>query len=681
MHRKVKELPPEAYKFFLQNPVKFVEKMILRLSNEEIKEDKINRRLEPATKEILYNIGTNDYVSIFGGRGITKSFSLAAAAIWWVWTRSDARVIATGPKFDQLKITLWAEIQKLLNMSIVGDEIKWSSERIYHINPKMQSFGQIITSKDKENIAGIHATHVLWLIDEASNVDQELVNAILGGMNDPENKCIMAGNPTKASGPFFDTHNKDREQWKCLRFSSEDSARKNAVWFKRMQRHPRESDMYRVYVLGLPPLGNPKSVISLSDCQSARDRTVEAGNYLEIGLDPAREGNDLTAIAIRQGMKLLEIRVFAKTKAPEVCMQTLKMLREYRKKTGISSKVRVKVDETGYGGGITDYLALNETDNIEVVPVLFGGKGNDEYADYATIMWFNMADVIAEAELPDDEELIEELSTREWNPASANRMQVESKGKYKERLGRSPDRADACIMCYDKGPKMVFQRGEDVEPVSKDFKIDWQNTNIINPSFDGILMIEVLHYAALVLNSDLSFMGLSAIYQNYLDKLWIYEEFYQERPEPDSIAKVISIKTKRGLYDDDRNVRIIGNERMFRQDGDRRPLADVFRQENLPISEPVRYDEYGAIALGARMFNDGKVIIHSDAKRARSQINLWSIKSGKPDVDNSGFCKAFLLILSEVRRQKKELPKEHKMPDYHSVKKEEPKRRTSWCSR
>ena len=230
---------------------------------------------------------------------------------------------------------------------------------------------------------------------------------------------------------------------------------------------------------------------------------------------------------------------------------------------------------------------------------------------------------------------------------------------------------------------MVFQRGENSEPVAKDFEIDWQNQNITNPSFNGLLMIDVLHYAALVLNADLSFTGLAALYQQYADTLWVYDEFFQERPEPDLIAKVITRRTKRGLYEDERDVRIIGNEKMFRQDGDRRPLADVFRQESLPVSEPVRYDEYGAIALGARMFGDSKVIMHNSIKQARSQINLWAIKSGKPEAEGNGFCKALLLILSEVRRQKKEQPKEKKMPDYHNVKKETPHKKglTAWCGR
>ena len=682
MSKKVTDLDAEAYAYYMTHPVEFVETQIMGMTPDDIIADKPGFRLEPASKSIMYNVGKYDYVSVFGGRGISKTFSLACLVIWWIATRNDARVMCTGPKFDQLKATLWAEVNKWLQKSYWSDQIKWSSESIQHVDERVQSFGGVMTSKQKENIAGIHATHVMWIVDEASNVEQDILDAILGGMNDPENKIIMCGNPTKASGAFFDSQNKDRDQWKCLRFSSEDSARVNKVWLKKMQRFPRDSDMYRVYVLGLPPQGNPKAILSLADCHAARDRDVGNSGALEMGIDPAREGNDLTAIAIGQGNKLLEVRTFPKTKGPEVRAHALKMLREYRAKTGYKGVVRVKIDDHGIGGPIADEMALNETDNIDVVPCLFGGKGDDKYADSATVMWFGLAEDINEIELPNDEELLEELSTREWLPASGGRMKVESKPDYKKRLGRSPDRSDAAILWRAKGPKKVFIRGE--ENAARKFEVDWQNSRLMDESFDGVLMVEVLHYSALVLGNDLSFCGLAAVYQQYLDQLWIYDEFYQDRPEPDLIARVVRSRTKIGLYSDDREVRVIGNERMFRGEGDRRPLSDVFRQEGLVVQEPVRYDEYGAIALGARMFGEGRVTMHECLEKSRVDIGLWSVKKGKPDVDESGFVKALLLILSEVRRQKKTKIEKSGMPDYSAVRRpmvESKGSLTRWCRR
>jgi phage terminase large subunit len=678
-------LPPEAYVYYLTRPVQFIQEMVMCLEPADIIANKVDKRMEPQTKEILNAVAANDYVSIFSGRGCTKTTSLAFLALWWIWTRNDSRVIATSPKYDTLKATLWAEIRKWLDRSIINDEVILTGEKIYHSDPKMHSFGMMMTTKEKENISGIHATHVLFLIDEASNVDRQIFDAITGGMNDPEAKIVLTGNPTLASGFFYDTHNKDRKHWKCMRFSSEDSARKSKVWFERMQRYPKNSDIYRVYVDGLPPLGNPKAIISLADCHAAKDRDIEMGNFLEMGVDPAREGDDMATVAIRCGMKLLEVRAFAKTKGPELEGHVLTMLREYRRKTGIKSKVRIKVDDHGLGGPIADYLALNEGDNIEVIPCLFGGAGNDQYADPASIMWFGLADIIEQIELCDDEELIEELSTREWVAVGSGKLKVEAKSVYKERFGKSPDRADSCILCYYTGTRKIFERpdseGEEVS-LSRKFIVDWEYDHLLDPAFDGVFPIDILHYAALVLNKDLSLDGMAAVYQHYVNKLWIYAEFHQDNIEPDVVAYVVNRKTRRGLYNDDRNVRVIGNEDMFAGASDRQSLAEVLLRSKLYVSPSEKYDEFGAIALGMKMFQENGITIHEDLLSVRKTVGLWSIqKAGRPDADRNGYGKALLLILSEVRRRRKEIAAKKSLRDYGPVRKVEERKGslTGWC--
>jgi hypothetical protein len=684
--QKVVTVSPEVYEYYMYRPVQFAQEQILRLEPHEVIADKVGRRLEPQTKEILQAVADHDYVSVFSGRGCTKTTALAMLAIWWVWRCRDSRVLATSPKYETLKATLWAEIRKWLIHSRLMDEIEWTSEKIYHVDPEMLSFGQPMTAKDKENISGFHATHVLYLIDEASNVARDIIDAIMGGMNDPENKIVMAGNPTLASGPFFDTHNKDRKFWYKLRFSSEHSERKNPVWFARMQRYPKNSDMYRVYVDGLPPLGNPKAIITLAECQAARDREVEAGDYLEMGVDPAREGDDMATIAIRQGMKLLEIRGYAKTKGPELEKLVLTMLREYRRRTKIKGKVRIKVDDHGIGGPVGDYLALNTADNIEVVPCLFNGAGDEQYYNSASRMWGNMADIIDRVELCDDDELLEELSTREWAPGSG-KLKVEQKDVYKKRIGHSPDRADACIMCYYTGVQKVFEKADNKEgeedPIATDFVIDWYSEHLMNPSFGGVFMIDVLHYAALVFNKDLSVDGLAAVYQHYTDKLWVYAEFHQAHLEPDIMAEMVKRMTYYGLYKDERNVRIFGNEDIFNRGraSNRQSLADVLLRSGLYIISPEKYDEYGAIALGIRMFKESKIRIHSSLVTTQRVIGLWSIKKGRPDAEDNGIGLAFLLILSEVRRMRKVRVEQPKLRDYTPVLKQFRKEKSSygWC--
>ncbi len=599
--------------------------------------------------------------------------SFAWLALWFLYTREHARVIVTGPKFDQLKITIWAEIQKWLLRSYLGDELRWTSERLYHLSSPGTWFGRIITAAEKENISGIHAEHVLWLIDEASNVEDEMIENILGGMTDLECKIALAGNPTKITGIFHKSFTLDKENWHVLHYNSEDSARKNKLWYKRMLKYPRESDMFRVNVLGLSPQGNPKAVISLTDVVAARDRDIrKPAPYLEMGVDPAAEGNDLFTIALRHGLKLIEVKTFAKTKSPvEGEFLVLKMLREYRAKTKLKCKCRIKIDNGGYGASIRQLLALNEKDNIEVIPINFGRIKHEEYVDHITKMWFELDQMINEISLPNDEELIEELCSREWSAVDQSKVKVELKAKFKERLGRSPDRSDAVVMCFTEGTKKVFTRNLDTEPNVRKFEIDYDLAKLFDPSFEGLLFAEIIHLCAIVLNTDLTINGLAACYQYHTNRLWIYGEFYHQYPMVEHITSKATLLTKKNRFHDDREARFLGNSKMFRPKEEQMPFSKVLRRGGLYVAEPVHYDEYGAISLGLQLYDDEKMIIHHNVIRFREQFNLWALKDSRPQ-DGFGYCEALLLILSEVRRRKKPPTPEIRMPDYRTKKKDEP---------
>ena len=84
------------------------------------------------------------------------------------------------------------------------------------------------------------------------------------------------------------------------------------------------------------------------------------------------------------------------------------------------------------------------------------------------------------------------------------------------------------------------------------------------------------------------------------------------------------------------------------------------------------------------MFSEGRIVLHECCEKARVDVNLWSVKKGKPDVDESGFVKALLLILSEVRRQRKMKTEVRRMVDYSPMRRavvESKGSLTAWCRR
>src|SRR3954471_20744026 len=72
-------------------------------------------------------------------------------------------------------------------------------------------------SKDNpEALQGFHAEHLLFLIDEASGIPDIVFEVGIGALSTPGAKVVMAGNPTRTSGFFYDTHHSLRDRWHTM---------------------------------------------------------------------------------------------------------------------------------------------------------------------------------------------------------------------------------------------------------------------------------------------------------------------------------------------------------------------------------------------------------------------------------------------------------------------------------
>lgn len=192
--------------------------------------------------------------------------------------------------------------------------------------------------------------------------------------------------------------------------------------------------------LGEPISQTEKSIINRTKILEAMNRKVEDDGAVEIGVDVARMGDDRTVFWKRKGFKTIDTRQFKKLKTTEIC-DRLEQFADFNK------EVLIKVDDTGVGGGVTDEM---EKRGYNVLPINFGGVASDKdkYPNWISEAWFHMESIIDQIELPMDSDLLMELSTRVWNQDNKGKRRVEGKQEYKKRGYRSPDIADACIICY-----------------------------------------------------------------------------------------------------------------------------------------------------------------------------------------------------------------------------------------
>jgi phage terminase large subunit len=110
------------------------------------------------------------------------------------------------------------------------------------------------------------------------------------------------------------------------------------------------------------------------------------------------------------------------------------------------------VDQTGIGSGVVDRLRQL---GRKVVGIDFGGKpygqtsAGDRFQNRRVEMWWTLAEWVKGAQLPNNPELVSELTAPTYTYANAaGKLQLESKEDMKDRGLPSPDLADALALTF-----------------------------------------------------------------------------------------------------------------------------------------------------------------------------------------------------------------------------------------
>ena len=124
----------------------------------------------------------------------------------------------------------------------------------------------------------------------------------MGALSTPGAKVVMAGNPTRASGFFYDTHHLLADRWHTMHVNCLDVPRAQGHIEDIKAKYGDASNAYRVRVLGEFPTSDDETVIPLELVLGAVGRNVSTLDYHPVwGVDIARFGDDRTALAKRQG--------------------------------------------------------------------------------------------------------------------------------------------------------------------------------------------------------------------------------------------------------------------------------------------------------------------------------------------------------------------------------------------
>lgn len=414
--------------------------------------------IDPEQRQVLDWISAGErHISLRSGNGVGKTATLAWLIVWQNACIFPQKTVATAPSGGQLFDALAAETVMWLKRlpAPLVELFEIQSEGFHLKAAPEESFTSFRTSRAEspEALAGVHSEEgrVLVIGDEASGIPDPVYQAASGSMSGRNATTILAGNPTRLTGLFYDTHHKLKSSWKTLHISALGHPRVDPGFVAMQRAYGEDSNRYRVHVLGEFPKADDDAVIPRDVMEAALHREVKAVQVKPIwGVDVGGAGktSDRSTLAKRQGNVLVEsVRVFKQMET----MQVVGAIKEEWDKTlPFERPSEILVDSIGLGAGVTSRLQeLNlpaRGINVGETPAM-----REQFVNLKAELWFKARDwfMARDCRLAGDVDTGEELCAVNYEPpTSSGKTKIEPKLATKKRFGRSPDRADAFVLTF-----------------------------------------------------------------------------------------------------------------------------------------------------------------------------------------------------------------------------------------
>jgi LAGLIDADG-like domain len=279
-------------------------------------------------KEALDSYQHVPRIAMKAARGPGKTASMAWIGWHFLITRErPVNCAATSISGDNLRdglvkeMALWREKSPLL--------LHWfdmTSERVFERdNPKTKflSFRTWSKTASKEQLgatlAGLHADHMLFLIDETGAMPAEIPAAAEAGFSTAkECHIIQAGNTNTLEGALYAACVKHKHLWKVIQITGDPddpnrSKRMNLAWCKEMiDIYGRDDPYVQVMILGQWPKRSMNALLGPDDVEAAFRRKYQEHDIAAapriLGVDVARDGDDkcfddITEVLTNEGWK------------------------------------------------------------------------------------------------------------------------------------------------------------------------------------------------------------------------------------------------------------------------------------------------------------------------------------------------------------------------------------------
>lgn len=393
-------------------------------------------------------------IAVASGHGIGKSALIGQIVNWGMSTCEDCKVIVTANTEAQLRTKTWPEISKWFNLAINKHWFKPTATAITSVeNGHERSWRADALSWSENNteaFAGLHnkGKRIILIFDEGSAIADKVWEVAEGALTDKETEIlwIAFGNPTRNTGRFRECFGKLKHRWITKQIDSRTVEGTNKEQIdKWIQDYGEDSDFARVRVKGQFPRAGSNQFIDSESVEFCKHYKAEGYNTqaLVFGVDIARFGDDQNAVCIRQGRKVEPLIKWRGLDTMQTAGKIVELYQEHKPDM-------MFIDGGGVGGGVIDRVRQLINSN-KVREVNFGSspKNDAKYFNKRAEMWGDCRDAIkAGMQLPDDNELFDELTGVEYGFSNKQQIQLERKEDMKKRGLSSPDCADALVLTF-----------------------------------------------------------------------------------------------------------------------------------------------------------------------------------------------------------------------------------------
>ena len=333
-------------------------------------------------------VGDHKRVAVPACHAPGKTHLAARAIAWWISCHppGTAQVVTTATTFRQVRNLLWVQVRRLHSKFKLPGE---TSQVEWKIGSDIVGYGFSAPAWDETAVQGVHAPHLLVVVDEAGGISNKLGQSLEALMTGGHTRLLVIGNPAvdiedswferACESPLYqvipisayDTPNFTGEDTDlCRACPVEVAPHKVAThlvdkeWVDEIfHEFGQDSPFAVARVLARFPKAAPNKVIPMSWVEASLENDAPLqGDELRLGVDVAADGGDELVIARADGFRVKIVHTSsgqANASAVDVAGVILeKILETELMALGRSHRHRVvvKIDAIGVGWGVASLL-------------------------------------------------------------------------------------------------------------------------------------------------------------------------------------------------------------------------------------------------------------------------------------------------------------------------------------